>query len=279
MSQETDPNQGPKPGTPEYDQEMAKRGRGENMPASDDEGTQDKPPVPDMPEGGQEKFYNKETGEYDWANHAKDLQYRLDQAKGKNGKDDPNANEDPAEGGEDPAEKAVTSLGLDPTELVQQITTTGAISDEARQKLIEAGYDEALIDSYTELAKSHVEASAQDALEYVGGEQGWNQVKTWADQNLSEEEKVRYNQALGGEDWRQAVDALRFRMGQSKPTAREGSLDLGDAPTNTSPSGYRSRAEMKRDMADPKYTSDPAFRQQVMQKMRFATWDLDAQDA
>ena len=39
--------------------------------------------------------------------------------------------------------------------------------------------------------------------------------------------------------------------------------------------GYRSKAEMKRDMSDARYATDPSFRREVAQKIQSATWDMD----
>ena len=64
-----------KPGSEEYNKEMA-----DKFQSQEAEPTQEEVPIQGMPEGGADKFYNKETGEYDWKNHAKELQYKIDQS-------------------------------------------------------------------------------------------------------------------------------------------------------------------------------------------------------
>jgi hypothetical protein len=70
------------------------------------------------------------------------------------------------------------------------------------------------------------------------------------------------------------VDSIRARMAAAslidgKPLAAAGGNLAG------TPAGYRSRSEMKRDMPNPEYQRDPAFRQAVAERMRVATLGLD----
>jgi hypothetical protein len=54
----------------------------------------------------------------------------------------------------------------------------------------------------------------------------------------------------------------------------EPNLMIGNEVGNSS-TGYRSRAEMKQDMANPEYRTNPTFRQTVIEKMSVSTYDLD----
>lgn len=270
----SDQNNQPAPGSDEYNQMMADRYRNGTSQSQQEE-TPPAPEVPEMPEGGFEKFYNKETGEYDWQNHAKELQYRLDQESGKSSdqdtKDeskDENAKDGDAKDG-DVYEKA----GLDPMELEQQIIQNGQLDAEAKEALTKVGVPEALIDMFVSNYQRGMEAERNAIIQEAGGQESWNQIAAFVE-TLPQEEQDAFYEGLGGKYRKYALQDIQERMKSAGPLSREKPLINGDTPS-TGSVGYRSKAEMKRDMADPRYKQDPAFRQQVMAKMQAATWDLD----
>lgn len=280
MQDTTDPNaqdHTPEPGTPEYDEMMANKAR-----QARGEGKQ---PDPQMPEGGLEKYWNPETGEYNWEAHAKELLFNAngrktdnDPAEGEGEDAQSDANDGPLQiSKEDQAAKdAVESAGLDVQELGRQIVTDGDISDEAKAALEEQGIPRELIDDYIEGVKARIQMTRQSALEYVGGEDAWQEINQWASQNLSETEKEEVNRLLAGPNWKLALDGLQARYQSAQAGSSEGNLHTGAKGGNNTPTGYTSRAQMKRDMSDPRYHTDPSFRNQVMLKMRYATWADDS---
>lgn len=259
------------PGSDEYHQQMADKYRNQGN-ADDPRDVAPEPKVPALPEGGHDKFYNKETGEYDWANHAKELQYRLEQQSKKTEGEPEDNSKSEAQGDDDQAvSDIVTKAGLNPQDLETQIMQTGALSKEAKEALVKQGIPEALIDQYVDNYVYRIESQTSQALEYAGGDDGWKRIEAWALENLSDQEKQTYNAMLGGPNWKVAIDTLKTKMGYSAKSSSEGRLMSGS--TNSSRSvGYRSRAEMKADMADPRYRMDPQFRKQVYEKMQTASF-------
>jgi hypothetical protein len=264
------------PGSEEYNAAMANKFTNQAELGKDAD-QPDAVPVPDMPDGGYEKFYNKETGEYDWQNHAKEVQYRLDQLKKGEEPDKVNLSEEERNEAlntpEYQAVDIVTRAGLNPDEIRQQLETSGDLSEEAYEALEKQGLRRELVELYVDNLNYRREQQTQQALDYAGGEQEWNSLASWAAQNLEESEVNRYNELLGTPEWKVAIDALRVRRDSSYG---EPKLINGNNMQAGSTFGYRSKSEMKADMSDPRYTKDPAFRQQVMQKIQSATWDMDA---
>jgi len=264
----TDQKVQPENGSDEYNQQKAAEFKaGHGTPSSENV---DSAPIPIKPENGQDKFYNAETGVYNWEAHAAELEYRM---KGENPPADLVDGEDQPEG--DKADAAaldvVGKAGLDVDSLVQQIQQEGDLSTEAKNALIAQGVDASLIDSYVENLKFRMDAESKSALDYVGGQEEWNKINAWAENNLNEADKAAYNDTLNGANWKMAADAIKSRMGQNA----EPNLMLGNELGNTA-SGYRSRAEMKKDMSNPEYRSNPTFRQTVIDKMSVSTYDLDS---
>ena len=162
---------------------------------------------------------------------------------------------------------------LDPNILNAAINANGDILPEHYVALESLGLPKALIQEHVKLARSQIEAQTKDAVSHAGGEAAATAMMKWAAQNLSAPEKAFYNQMLATQNYKVAIDALKGRMAAENPRSAEGRL-MSNVPQArpTPPAGYRFREEMQRDMASPQYFKDPAFREQVMQKMRNASW-------
>ena len=88
----------------------------------------------------------------------------------------------------------------------------------------------------------------------------------WAGENLDAEEIQAYNTATnaGAASAKFAVEALAARYRSSE--GYEAPLVTGKAP-RSGPKPYRSNAELARDIADPRYHNDPAFRADVEDRL------------
>lgn len=101
----------------------------------------------------------------------------------------------------------------------------------------------------------------------AGGEQEYQQMLSWAGDNLSEAEIDMYDSVMDSGDPAAcffAVQALMARYGDS--TGVEGELLTGKSPTTVA-QGFRSQAELVQAMSDPRYESDPAYRSDVINKL------------
>ena len=264
------------PGTDEYNAQMAERF---NNPKAPDSDAPDSVPINPLPEGGQEKFYNAETGAYDWESHAKELQFNADgRPKQKEASDDEEVEKlevkKPDESDDDSALDIVAKAGLDPATLEAKLRDNGDLEPGDYEALTKVGIPEQIARSYVENLQYRIQGERKAAFDYVGGEENWTKMSTWAAENMNETEVEGINRMLDGPDWRLAMDAINSRMG---PTASqtEPNLIQGDQVITNAAIGYRSKSEMKADMSSPQYSQDAAFRQSVMQKMQNATWDLD----
>ena len=100
----------------------------------------------------------------------------------------------------------------------------------------------------------------------AGGEEQYNQMISWAGENLTEQEISMYDSVMDKGDPAAAffaVQALSYRYQDANGV--EGSLVQGKSP---GPGGaFRSQAELVQAMSDPRYDNDPAYRQDVMRKL------------
>jgi len=108
--------------------------------------------------------------------------------------------------------------------------------------------------------------------ETVGGKEEYSKLIEWADQNLSEEQVEVYDAAVMNGSPEQAAFAASALKAMSELHAIK---NHGYSGQTTIPStsggevlvGYKSDAEMVKDMNDPRYDTDPAFRARVEQKL------------
>ena len=101
----------------------------------------------------------------------------------------------------------------------------------------------------------------------AGGEQQYEQMLSWASDNLSEAEIDMYDDVMDSGDPAAcffAVQALMARYGDG--TGVDGELLTGKSPTTVA-QGFRSQAELVQAMSDPRYESDPAYRADVINKL------------
>jgi hypothetical protein len=176
---------------------------------------------------------------------------------------------------EQPVSEAVDYM----SQLGEEYAKTGTISDEAIERLSQMDQKE-LIQSYLQYYQKSAAQSQQVQLqaeqinaikESVGGDAAYGEMMTWAAQNLSPEEINDYNTVTGSGNpvaIRFAVQALQARYqrdeGYEAPLVTGKKADTGLKP-------YRSQAELARDIANPLYHADPAFRADVEERLARST--------
>ena len=157
----------------------------------------------------------------------------------------------------------------------------GEISAET-QKAIKEMSGEEVMDAYTRINKMVADGGYQDPggdppaelgdeevnaiQEAVGGEQAYQNMIGWAQENFTDGEIQAYDNALESGNLSTinlALQALYYRYADSNGS--EGEMIQGKAATATE--GFRSQAEVVRAMADDRYENDPAYRQDVYNKL------------
>jgi len=113
-------------------------------------------------------------------------------------------------------------------------------------------------------------ASAEDIQQIqtsVGGDENYASMMQWASQNLSEQEIAMYDTVMDRGDPLAMFFAAQALYGRFQDSVGvDGQLLTGSAPRNTV-DAFRSQAEVVRAMNDPRYDNDPAYRQDVADKL------------
>jgi hypothetical protein len=153
----------------------------------------------------------------------------------------------------------------------QEFAEKGGLSEDSYKALEAKGIPKAMVDAYIEGQKALVASAEGAAYAAAGGESQYKTMITWAGTNLNAAEAEAYDRAVTSgntADVQQAILGLRSRYEAAYGTTQSG---LVNGDKSEAVRGYASESEMTRDMKDPKYRTDPAFRKQVEQKLEATT--------
>ena len=157
------------------------------------------------------------------------------------------------------------------TQLGKEFDESGVVSDEAIEKLSSMDSKD-LVAAYLKYNANAQAATLQqsqvnDIMATVGGADAYTEMVSWAGQNLPAEEVADFNAVTATNNpvaIKFAVQALSAKWKGAE--GYEAPLVTGrKAPSKSK--AFRSQAELARAIADPRYSSDPAYRMDVEQKL------------
>ena len=163
----------------------------------------------------------------------------------------------------------------------EEFEKTGTLSAETIAGFAELNSKE-LVDTYMQLVneaqKSGALTSTTEAADLTdaqvnaiqnsaGGEAAYNRLLDWATENISQDQMNSFDQLVAGGD----ANAIQLAISGMKAQydnllGYEGRMLSGKAP-QTSGDVYRSQAEVVKAMSHPDYDVDPAYRQDVIDKL------------
>jgi len=154
----------------------------------------------------------------------------------------------------------------------------GTLSDEMYETLGNAGLNKSLVDSYLKGVRENTgydsvdeapmltDAEIKEVHNIAGGESGYDQLMSWATDNLSDADCKNFDEVVETGNKAAVTFAVKALMGQYEDAVgRDSNLIQGKkaAPPET----YRSMAEVVRDMGNPLYEQDEAYRDDVRRKL------------
>ena len=168
---------------------------------------------------------------------------------------------------------------IDPWSISQHFyDNEGTITEEMYTSLEGAGLSRSSIDAYlagkaaqegygTEEIKDLSETDVSSIKSVVGGEAEYAKIVDWASENLPKNDIESFDELISTGN----IGAIKLAVNGMKAqyeTANgyEGRLLSGKAP-QTSRDVFRSQPELVAAMSDPRYDTDPAYRQDIMQKL------------
>ena len=101
----------------------------------------------------------------------------------------------------------------------------------------------------------------------VGGDEAYSEMIQWASENMTEQEQQAYDYVMDLNDpWAAFFAVKALQNSYNNANGFEGELLTGKSPS-TPADVYRSQAEVIQAMSDPRYDSDPAYRNDVFEKL------------
>lgn len=148
-----------------------------------------------------------------------------------------------------------------------EFNESGELSEDSYTQLADAGIPKDVVDAYIEGRTAVTSNVQQSVYSEVGGEARYQEMMTWASENLTPSEVQMFDTSVNSNDMDQTMYAVK---GLHARYAAEHGVEpsLVQAENTPMTTGiYQSAAEVKKDMSDPRYSNDPAFRRKVEQRL------------
>ena len=174
---------------------------------------------------------------------------------------------------------------IDPFKMNEHfVENNGTLSDEMYETLNNAGLNRTMVDNYLEGVRQKVgieqvepaeaapilnDAEVAEVHNIAGGKNGYEKLMEWAGENLSDEVCKNFDEVIETGNKAAVTFAVKALMGQYEDSVgRESNLIQGkpSKPTEV----YRSMAEVVRDMGNPLYDKDEAYRDDVRRKLEIS---------
>jgi len=161
------------------------------------------------------------------------------------------------------------------SEASQQFEETGTLTEEMMSRFTDMSSQE-LVETYMKMqqnapqAPEPVELTDKDVLtikESVGGEAQYDKLMDWANSNMQQHQVDAFDDIISTgnvEAIQLVVEGLKSRYEASN--GYEGRMLSGKAARETS-DVFRSQAELVQAMSDPRYDRDPAYRNDLLEKL------------
>tara|TARA_B100000029_G_scaffold456440_1_gene484447 strand:+ start:1298 stop:2074 length:777 start_codon:yes stop_codon:yes gene_type:complete len=153
--------------------------------------------------------------------------------------------------------------------LQQEYLETGELSENSYKVLENAGISKEYTDRYIAGMEALGKQMGNNVMESVGGRDQYASMVEWAKSNYTPEQIQSYDKAVNSGDINQATLAAKGLMADYQgSTGVEGTTYGGESASNMGDENvFRSNAEVVAAMKDPKYETDLAYRQDVLEKL------------
>ena len=148
--------------------------------------------------------------------------------------------------------------------------TLNKFSSMSSKDLVKAYMEVQQLPEYQPREASAIDLSESDINQVqnaVGGEQAYGNMLNWARTNLSQEEISAFDSIVNtGSVGAIRIAAAGLKAQYDAANGVEGTMYTGKAPKSNG-DVFRSQQELVRAMSDPRYDNDPAYRQDIIEKL------------
>lgn len=164
-------------------------------------------------------------------------------------------------------EEASVSLNSSVQKATEEFAESGVLTDKTFIELEKAGLPRSFVEAYIAGQESMSTSQALEIQNEVGGNANYNAMSDWASENLSDGDLDGFNSIVESGSVEQAKMAVKglyaqfISAGGNPPELSQG----GTSGSSVKPFG--SAAQVTEAMRDPRYSSDPAFRDNVEKRL------------
>ena len=177
---------------------------------------------------------------------------------------------------EKPVEKPVESLKIEPTpipeftfdQLVDKRFSGTDLSDEESKWLESKGIPASALDGAVVAKRSDAASANEELVSVIGGPSEYQEVAKWAKANVPEETLAQFNQLAADPVGNKAALQLALVGLKAQKDAYTSTPTFGGGAGTSPNAGFKSQEEVNAAIRDPKYKTDPAYRDQVTAKIK-----------
>jgi len=249
-------HEAPPPESQEHVQEMIEKAENANSVQAND---------PDRPTWLPEKFNSPEDLAQAYGQLEKEFHSnRQEPQQAEEGRYESEVQEQQAT--QDEARNFIEDKGLSFDKYYQEYNEEGGLTGKSYNELAKAGIPKEMVDSWIEGQQALQERFVQSAYSEVGGQENFKNMVEWATNNLPSNEVDAFNRAMDSSNPSDSMFAIKNLNARYMAENSQPNLLRGDTGTPSTGS-FKSLAELRSAMADPQYATDPAFRDQVAEKL------------
>jgi hypothetical protein len=161
-----------------------------------------------------------------------------------------------------------------------EMNTTGQLSEQTVAEIkAKTNFSDRMINDFVTGQKAKMREAFTKASNIVGGNDRLGEIMKWAESSMSPEERLNINAGLASPGYEvvlRGLDAQYSHAMSQKPKANEPSPMPNRQPvaeTQVSTPAYTTQREFKADRSNPRYRTDPKFREAVEARMMRTDWN------
>lgn len=164
-------------------------------------------------------------------------------------------------------EQVAVEAGFDWEKLNMEFHENDGLTDATYAELEAKGFPKNVVDTYISGARGDAKAYDNAVYDAAGGEANYTAINAWAKVALSAPEKEAFNAAVSSGNVASATLATQGLASKYAAANKAAVLIHGKPATPAGVTPFASQAEVTKAMGSPSYRNDPAYRQQVADRL------------
>tara|TARA_E500000178_G_C17030545_1_gene760353 strand:- start:1877 stop:2659 length:783 start_codon:yes stop_codon:yes gene_type:complete len=175
--------------------------------------------------------------------------------------------EEPSDEPEPENKSASERVNTSVQKATEEYSEIGELSDKTFVQLEKAGIPREFVEAYIAGQEAMSTSEALDIQGEVGGNANYNAMAEWAADNLSETDVDAFNSIVENGSVEQAKMAVKGMYAQFLSGGGKAPELMQGGTSGSSVKPFNSAAQVTEAMRDPRYQTDPAFRQNVENRL------------